>query len=106
MCKCTLFDVGGVEIDSLAYKRSKQCRRYHRYSTDFNALNAVYVKDVKDGVCGFMQHCIQSIVTHFVIHVKGVEGVKYYVLYSVYRASRPSKGEGYLLFEKPSILWV
>ena len=27
----------------------------------------------------FMQHCIQSTVTHFVTHVKGV---KYYVLYS------------------------
>ena len=38
-------------------------------------------------------------------HVEGVKDVKYYVLYSVYRASRPSKGEGYL-FEKPSALWV
>ena len=45
----------------------------------------------------FMQYYIQSNVTHFVTHVKRVKSVKYYVLYSVYRASHPSKGEGYLL---------
>ena len=48
MCQYTLFDVGGVEIHE--YKRSTQCRRCQRYSTDFNALNAMYVED---GVCGF-----------------------------------------------------
>ena len=37
-------------------------------------------------------NCIQSNVTH----VKGVEGVKYYVLYSVYRGLSPLQGEGYL----------
>ena len=41
----------------------------------------------------FMQHYIQSTVTHFVTHVVGV---KYYVLYSVYRAPHSSKREGYL----------
>ena len=51
MCQYTLFDVGGVEIHE--YKRSKQCQRCQRYSTDFNALNAMYVKDFEDGVCGF-----------------------------------------------------
>ena len=50
LCQCTLFDVGGVEIHE--YNRSKQCQRCQRYSTDFNALNAMYVEDVKDGVCG------------------------------------------------------
>ena len=30
----------------------------------------------------FMQHYIQSTVTHFVTHVEGVKDVKYYVLYS------------------------
>ena len=54
----------------------------------------------------FTQHCIQSTVTHFVNHIKGVKCVKYYKLYSVYRASCSPKGEGYLLFEKPSILWI
>ena len=42
----------------------------------------------------FTQHCIQSTVTH----VGGVKG------YSVYRAPRPSRGEGYLF--EPSALWV
>ena len=46
----------------------------------------------------FMQHCKQSNVTH----VEGVEGVKYYVLYSVYRGLLPLQGRR--LFEKPSIL--
>ena len=44
----------------------------------------------------FMQNCIQSTVTQFVTHVKRIESVKYYVVYSIYRASHPSKGEGYL----------
>ena len=48
-CQYTLFDVGGVEIHE--YKRLKQCQRWQRYSTDFNALNAMYVEDVKYGVC-------------------------------------------------------
>ena len=50
-CQYTLFDVGGVEIHE--YNRSKQCQRCRRYSTDFNALNAMYVKDVEDGICSF-----------------------------------------------------
>ena len=33
----------------------------------------MYVGGVKSGVCGFMQHCIQSNVAH----VRGVEGVLY-----------------------------
>ena len=42
----------------------------------------------------FRQHCIQNNITHFVTPVERVKSIKYYVLYSVYRASRPSKGEG------------
>ena len=34
-------------------QRSKQCQRRRRYATDFNALNAMYVEDVEDGVCSF-----------------------------------------------------
>ena len=34
-------------------QKSKQGQRCLRYATGFNALNAMYVKDVKDGVCSF-----------------------------------------------------
>ena len=34
-------------------QRSKQCWRCQRHAIDFNALNAMYVKDIKDGVCSF-----------------------------------------------------
>ena len=75
MCQHTLFDLGGVEI--LKYKRSKQCQRCRRYSTDFKALNAMYVKDVEDGVCGFYatlhtEYCYSS---HL---ISLVEDAKYY----------------------------
>ena len=43
--------------------------------TDFNALNAMYVKD---GVCG--------------VCVEGVNGIKYYVLCSVYSGLSPLPG--------------
>ena len=49
----------------------------------------------------FTQHCIQSTVT-YLTHVEDVEDTT--VLYSVYRAPRPSRGEGYLF--EPSALWV
>ena len=32
-------------------QRSKQCRRCQRYATDFNALIAMYVEDVENGIC-------------------------------------------------------
>ena len=48
----------------------------------------------------FTQECIQSHVTQ----VRGVEGVKYYVLYSVYTG--PSLLQEGRLFEKPSVLWI
>ena len=34
-------------------QRLKQCQRCLRYATDFNALNAMYIEDVKDGICSF-----------------------------------------------------
>ena len=55
-------------------QRSKQCRRCRRYAADLNALIAMYVEDIKDGVCSFYTYRV----THFVTHVEGVEGVKYY----------------------------
>ena len=61
----------------------------------------MYVEDVEDGVCSFYR----TLHTEYCYSFTDVEGVKYYVLYSVYRALRPSKGEGYF-FQKPSTLWV
>ena len=49
----------------------------------------------------FMQHCIQSTVT-YLTHVEDIKDTT--VLYSVYRAPHPSRGEGYLF--EPSALWV
>ena len=63
-CQHTLFDLGGVEIHE--YKRSKQCRRCRRYSTDFKALNAMYVGDVGDGVCSFYANAYRH--TVYCIH--------------------------------------
>ena len=54
------------------------------------------VKRVESGVCGFYTTLHKSSVTHFVTHVKRVESVKYYVLYSVYRACCPARREDYL----------
>ena len=90
MCQYTLFDVEGVEI--LKYKRSKQCRRCPRYSTDFKALNAMYVEDVKDGVCSFYA----TLYTEYCYSVTQRRQRCQILLYSVYRASHPSRGEGYL----------
>ena len=56
------------------------------------------VETVKSGVCGFYAtlHSEYCTVTQFVTHVERVQSVKYYVLYSVYRALRSSRREGYL----------
>ena len=51
----------------------------------------------------FTQQCIQSNLTH-VTQVRGVKGVKYFVMYSVYTG--PSLLQEGRLFEKPSILWI
>ena len=58
-------------------------------------------KESKVVFVAFMQHCIQSTVIQFGTHVKRVESVKY----SVYRASCPSKGKGYL-FESLLSPWI
>ena len=34
-------------------QRSKQCWRFWRYATDFDALIAMYVEDIEEGVCSF-----------------------------------------------------
>ena len=82
-CQHTLFDLGGVEIHE--YKRSKQCQRCQRYSTDFKALNAMYVGDVGDGVCGFTQMYTDTQCTA-------------YMALTTPRRRAP--------FKKPPILWV
>ena len=40
------------------------------------------LKESKVVFAAFTQHCIQSTVTQFVTHVKWVESIIYYVLYS------------------------
>ena len=49
------------------------------------------VERVKSGVCSFYAtlHTEYCTLTQFVTCVERVESVKYYVLYSVYRASHP-----------------
>ena len=58
------------------------------------------VERVESGVCGFYTtlHTEYCNVTQFVTHVERVKSVKY----SLYRASHPSKGEGYLIVSLPS----
>ena len=97
MCQHTLFDLGGVEI--LKYKRSKQCQRCRRYSTDFKALNAMYVEDVKDGVCSFYatlhtEYCYSS---HSCWRHRRCQ----ILLYSVYKAPNPSRGKAIYLSLPP-----
>ena len=100
MCQYTLFDVGGVEIHE--YKGSKQCRRCRRYSTDFKALNPIYVEDIKDGVCGFYttlhtEYCYSS---HS--NVEDIKDAKYYcTLYT-----GPLGPPGGKASNLPSALWV
>ena len=56
------------------------------YCTDLNALNAIYVKDVRDGVCGFYA----TLYAEYRFHVGDVEDTLYTV------ASRPARREGSL----------
>ena len=56
------------------------------------------VERVANGVCDFYPtlHIEYCTVTQFFTHVERVKNVKYYVLYSVYRAPCSSRREGYL----------
>ena len=67
------------------------------HCTDFNALNALYVRDVRDGVCGFYT----TPYAEYRFHVKDVEDT----LYSVYSGPSPHQ-EGRLIVAIPSVLWV
>ena len=60
-------------------------------------------KTLKMVFAAFMQHCIQNTVTHLT-HVEDIKDAKQILLYSVYRAPQPSRGESYLF--EPSVLWV
>ena len=61
-------------------------------------LIVTHVTQVESGVCGFYAtlHTEYCTVTQFFTHVERVESVKYYVLYSIYRAPHSSRREGYL----------
>ena len=64
------------------------------HCTDFNALNAMYVRD---GVCGFYT----TLYAEYRFHVEDVEDT----LYSVYSGPSPHQ-EGRLVVAVPSVLWV
>ena len=58
------------------------------HCTDFNALNAMYVKDVRDGICGFYA----TLYAEYRFHVEDVKDT----LYSVYSGPSPCQ-EGRLV---------
>ena len=60
------------------------------YCTDFNALNAMYVGDVGDGVCGFYT----TLYAEYRFHVGDVEDTVLCTLYTV--APCPAMREGSL----------
>ena len=99
MCQHTLFDLGGVEIHE--YKRSKQCRRCQRYSTDFKALNAMYVGDIRDGVFKALNAMyvgdMEMVFTAFTQMHTDTQCTAYMPL-------TPPRGRA--PFKKPPILWV
>ena len=67
------------------------------HCTDFNALNAMYVGDVGDGVCSFYA----TLYAEYRFHVEDIKDT----LYSVYSDPLPCQ-EGRLIVAVPSVLWV
>ena len=70
----------------ILYKRNSMSKMSKIHCTDFNALNAVYVGDVRDGVCGFYT----TLYAEYRYHVRDVEDTLYTV------APRPARREGLL----------
>ena len=60
------------------------------HCTDFNALNCIFVRDVRDGVCGFYA----TLYAEYRFHVGDVEDTVLRTLYTV--APRPTRREGSL----------
>ena len=60
------------------------------YCTDFNAVNAMYVGDIGDGVCSFYA----TLYAEYRFHVGDVEDTVLSTLYTV--APRPTRTEGSL----------
>ena len=71
------------------------------HCTDFNALNCIFVGDVRDGVCSFYA----TLYAEHRFHVRDVEDTVLCTLYSVYSGPSPRQ-EGRLIVAVPSILWV
>ena len=67
------------------------------HCTDFNALNGIFVRNVRDDVCGFYA----TLYAEYRFHVGDVEDT----LYSVYSGPLPHQ-EGRLIVAVPSVLWV
>ena len=67
------------------------------HCTDFNALNAIFVRDIGDGVCSFYA----TLYAEYRFHVRDIKDT----LYSVCSGPLPCQ-EGRLVVAIPSILWV
>ena len=89
-----------VETNHDTYKRSKQCWRCWRYTTDFNALNAMYVEDIEDGVCSF------NTTLHTEYCYSCQRCWRCQILCTVLCIQGPSLLQEGRLFEKSSVLWI
>ena len=69
-------------------QRNAMSRVSKMHGTDFNALNAMYVGDVGDGVCGFYA----TLYAEYRFHVEDIKDI----LYSVYSGPSPNQ-EGRLI---------
>ena len=67
------------------------------HCTDLNALNGMYVRDIRDSFCAFYT----TLYAEYRFHVKDVEDI----LYSLYSGPSPHQ-EGRLVVAVPSVLWV
>ena len=83
----------------IPYKRSwnamSKVSKIH--CTDLNALNGMYVRDIRDGVCSFYA----TLYAEYIFPVEDIEDI----LCSVYSGPLPHQ-EGRLIVAVPSILWV
>ena len=82
------------EIQCTKDQRNPMSKVSKIHCTDFNALNTMYVRDVRDGVCSFYA----TLYAEYRFHVEDT-------LYSAYSAPSPCQ-EGRLVVAVPSALSV
>ena len=80
---------------------SKVSKIHYRLYTDFNALNAMYVEDIEDGVCGFYATLHTEYYYSFCYSRQRCQ-----ILCTVLCIQGPSLLQERRLFEKLSILWI